>query len=183
MRSRSALTVGCLPRLATSNSLRHHRPARGRLLLEALDKVFDLIHDKFVNLLGHLLNFLRNLCSIEPDGLPSNVERRHRIFRRKRRELVRLRRLLRSVAALLDDLRVVGVATTIPGEELRNVLELHHVLLPTRDKTTYIASVAGDTGEGLDGGNGEKTPLELLWRNVSDGISRILGGLQAEHVG
>lgn len=77
--------------------------------------------------------------------------------------LVLLSSLLDSVATLLNDLSVVGRATTVPGED--------------------VLGVAWDVRESTDGSDGDEVSLELLGGDVGDSVGRVLGRLERQHVG
>lgn len=77
--------------------------------------------------------------------------------------LLLLGSLLGGVTTLLNNLGVVGRATTVPGE---NVL-----------------GVAWDIRESTDGSDGDEVLLELLGGDVGDSIGRVLGRLKRQHVG
>lgn len=77
--------------------------------------------------------------------------------------LLLLDRLLGSVTTLLDDLSVVGRASTVPGKD--------------------VLGVTGNIREGTDSGNRDQVGLELLGGDISDGIGRVLGRLKRQHVG
>lgn len=66
--------------------------------------------------------------------------------------------LLGGVATLLDDLGVVGRASTVPGED--------------------VLGVAWDVRESTDGGNGDQVGLELLGCDISDSIGGVLSRLE-----
>jgi hypothetical protein len=76
--------------------------------------------------------------------------------------LVLLSSLLDSVATLLNDLSVVGRATTVPGED--------------------VLGVAWDVRESTDGSDGDEVSLELLGGDVGDSVGRVLGRLERQHV-
>lgn len=61
--------------------------------------------------------------------------------------------LLDSVAASLDDGSVVVAATAVPGED--------------------VGGVAGNVAEGTDGTDGNKSLLELLGGDGSNGVFRV----------
>ena len=77
--------------------------------------------------------------------------------------LVLLSSLLDSVATLLNDLSVVGRATTVPGED--------------------VLGVAWDVRESTDGSDGDEVSLEFLGGDVGDSVGGILGRLERQHVG
>lgn len=65
--------------------------------------------------------------------------------------------------ALVDDVGVVGLATSVPGED--------------------VGSAAGDIGESSLSGNRDEVALELLRSDVCNSIGRVLGWLERQHVG
>lgn len=71
--------------------------------------------------------------------------------------------LLDSVATLLNNLSVVGRATTVPGKD--------------------VLGVAWDVRESTDGSDGDEVGLELLGGDVGDSVGRVLGRLERQHVG
>jgi hypothetical protein len=79
------------------------------------------------------------------------------------RLLLLLGGLLDGVATLLDDLGVVGRTTTVPGQD--------------------VLGVAWDVRESTDGSDGDEVSLELLGGDVGNGVGRVLGRLERQHVG
>lgn len=67
------------------------------------------------------------------------------------------------VTTLVDNLTVVGRATTVPGED--------------------VGGVGGNVRESTDGTDGNEVSLQLLGGDVSDSVGRVLGGLKGEVVG
>lgn len=93
--------------------------------LELVHELLKLLSDEVLDLLGHFGDLFREFGGVHLDLLPSILQDvldvlgighgELQIGKDNRFVFLRLSRL---VATLVNDLRVVGVATTIPGQDL-----------------------------------------------------------------
>ena len=147
---------------------RQYHLLRSDALLDLLEHGLHLLSDEILNLGLKVLELATNLVSLAASRLLSLLEvglnvRERRDGDAELRLLFLLGSLLDGVAALLDDLSVVGRTTTVPGED--------------------VLGVAGDVRESTNGGDGDQVSLELLGRDVGNSVGRVLGRLKRQHVG
>ena len=138
----------------------------GDALLDLLEHGLHLLGNEVLNLGLEMLELASDLVSVAAGGLLGLLEVGLELREGRDvglRLVLLLGNLLDSVAALLNNLGVVGGATTVPGED--------------------VGSVAGHVRKSTDGGDGNQVGLELLGCDVGNSVSRVLGGLERQHVG
>lgn len=137
---------------ALLNLLEHRLHLLGDEVLDLLLKVLELASGAVSGAAGRLLSALKVTLDLgerrDGDGELG---------------LLLLDSLLDRVATLLNNLGVVGRATTVPGED--------------------VLGVAWDIRESTDGGDGDEVLLELLGGDVGDSVGRVLARLKRQHVG
>lgn len=137
---------------ALLNLLEHRLHLLGDEVLDLLLKVLELASGAVSGAAGRLLRALEVTLDLgerrDGDGELG---------------LLLLDSLLDRVATLLNNLGVVGRATTVPGED--------------------VLGVAWDIRESTDGGDGDEILLELLGGDIGDSIGRVLARLKRQHVG
>lgn len=136
-------------------------------LLDLLEHDLHLLGDEVLDLGLELLELATDAVSVATSSLLGLLEVGLDVSERRdgnaELRLLLLDSLLGGVATLLDDLRVVGRASSVPGED--------------------VLGVAWDVREGTDGGDRDEVGLELLGGDLSDGVGRVLGGLERQHIG
>ncbi len=137
-------------------------------LLELLEHDLHLLGDEVLHLGLKVLELASDAVSVAASRLLGLLEVILDLGERgngdaELRLVLLLDGLLDSVATLLNNLGVVGRATTVPGKD--------------------VLGVARDVGKSTDGGDRDEVSLELLGGDVGDSVGRVLGRLERQHVG
>lgn len=140
----------------SENACQVERQATSLLALEVAEHVLELAGDEVLDLLSELGDLVGELVTLRVDLLAGDLGLRLDLLEHGGAASG-------LVATLLNNGRVVGLSTTVPGED--------------------VGGVARNIGKSTNSGDRDESSLELLGADISDSEGRVLGGLEGKKVG